>query len=45
MAFAFHTTDEQLGRIFLLGGMVVGYTGITIALAGAYYRGEQRGDW
>jgi hypothetical protein len=45
MAFAFHTTDVTLGKGLLYGGMAVGYSGILIALVGAYRRGEQRGDW
>jgi hypothetical protein len=45
MAFAFHTTDVTLGKALLYGGMAVGYSGILIALVGAYRRGEQRGDW
>ena len=45
MALAFHVSDPQLGKVFLYGGMVVGYGGITIALWAAYRRGEQRGDW
>src|SRR6266571_4827854 len=45
MAFAFHVSDPGLGKVFLYGGMVVGYSGITMALWGAYRRGEERGDW
>lgn len=45
MAAGLHTTDLQLGKIFFFGGMLVGYTGITLSLFSAYRRGEQRGDW
>lgn len=45
MAFGFHTTDVLLGKVFFYGGMVVGYSGILMALVSAYRRGEQRGDW
>ena len=45
MAFGFHVDDLELGKVFYYGGMVVGYGGITIALWGAYRRGEERGDW
>lgn len=45
MAFAFHTTDPVLGKVYFYGGMVVGYSGILMSLVGAYRRGEQRGDW
>jgi hypothetical protein len=45
MGFAFYVTDYQLGQIFLLGGMVVGYAGMAISPFTAYRRGEERGDW
>jgi hypothetical protein len=45
MGFAFYVTDYQLGQVFLLGGMVVGYAGMAISLFTAYRRGEERGDW
>ena len=45
MAFGFHTSDLLMGKVFFYGGMVVGYSGILIALVGAYRRGEERGDW
>lgn len=45
MAYALHTTDRGIGAIAWWGGLVVGYGGITIALASAYLRGERRGDW
>jgi hypothetical protein len=45
MGFALHTTDEGIGKIAFWGGLVVGYSGITYALVGAYKRGEDRGDW
>jgi hypothetical protein len=45
MAVGFHVKDVELGKIWLYGGMIVGYVGILTALAGAYRRGEERGDW
>lgn len=45
MAYALHTTDRDIGAIAFLGGLVVGYSGITLSLASAYVRGERRGDW
>ena len=45
MAFGFHTNDLLMGKVFFYGGMVVGYSGILIALVVAYRRGEERGDW
>lgn len=44
MFFAFRVSDEQLGRVFLWGGMVVGYSGMTWSLLSAYVRAEKRGD-
>ena len=40
MGFAFWVTDESLGRILLLSGMVVGYTGMALSLAAAYRRSK-----
>lgn len=40
-----HTTDPQWGHICVLTGLIVGYGGITWALARAYRAGEERGDW
>ena len=45
MGVGFHVTDVQLGQVFLLGGMVVGYGGMALSLFAAYRRGEERGDW
>jgi hypothetical protein len=40
-----HTTDPDWGHICVLAGLIVGYGGITWALARAYRAGEARGDW
>lgn len=45
LAVAFHTTSYAIGRVFFIGGQLVGYTGIVVALVRAYLRGERRGDW
>jgi hypothetical protein len=45
LGLAFHTNDHATGMIFFYGGLVVGYSGITLALWGAYRRGQERGDW
>ena len=45
MFFAFYVDDLQVGRAFLWGGMLVGYSGIAYTLVSAYRRGEKRGDW
>lgn len=42
---AFHTTSYAIGRVFFIGGQLVGYTGIVVSLVRAYLRGERRGDW
>ncbi len=44
-AFAFHTTDKGWGEIFQDAAYVVTYGGITVTLARAYRKGEERGDW
>ncbi|HEY4218729.1 MAG TPA: hypothetical protein VGM67_16420 [Gemmatimonadaceae bacterium] len=44
-AFAFHVTDRDTGMIFLYGGMLVNWAGVLWAIASAYRRGVQRGDW
>lgn len=44
-AFAFHTRDSALGRVFYWAANVVTYSGIVVAVARAYRRGEKRGDW
>jgi hypothetical protein len=45
MAWALHTTDPQLGEAAFLGGLIVGYAGITVTLARYYLRGERDGWW
>jgi hypothetical protein len=40
-----HTTDYTYGTIAFYGGAGVGNAGIIFSLAGAYRRGEKRGDW
>ena len=45
MGWALHTTDPQLGHAAFLGGMMVGYGGITFTLARYYVVGEERGWW
>jgi hypothetical protein len=44
-AFAFHTTDRDMGEIFLFGGMLINIVGVTLSLIRAYQRGVERGDW
>ncbi len=44
MGFAFHVTDQQIGEILLSTGMLVGYSGMTVALARAYLSAEEHGD-
>jgi hypothetical protein len=45
MAFAFHTTDAQMGQIYLFGGMLVDVVGVMVSVLAAYRRGQERGDW
>ena len=45
MLWSAHTTDYTYGTIAFYGGAGVGNAGIIFSLAGAYRRGEQRGDW
>jgi hypothetical protein len=45
MAWALHTSDPALGEIGFLAGPIIGYTGITIALARYYLKGERNGWW
>ena len=45
MAWAFHTTDESLGRVLLSTGVIVGYAGVAICLLGGYTRGKDKGYW
>jgi hypothetical protein len=40
-----HTTDYTYGTIAFYGGAGIGNAGIIFSLAGAYRRGEKRGDW
>lgn len=40
-----HTTDFTYGTIAFYGGLGIGNAGIIFSLAGAYRRGEARGDW
>ena len=40
-----HTTDFTYGTIAFYGGLGIGNAGIVFSLAGAYRRGEARGDW
>ena len=44
-AFGFHVRDRDTGMIFLYGGMIVNWVGVLWAIATAYRRGEERGDW
>ena len=44
-AFSFHVHDRETGLIFLYGGMVVNFSGVTWSIATAYRRGQERGDW
>lgn len=45
LAIAFHTSSYAVGRVFFIGGQIVGYAGISVSLVRAYLRGERRGDW
>lgn len=45
MGWAFHTTDRGYGQIAFLGGLIIGYAGMTITLARYYLKGEQSGWW
>ena len=45
MFWAFWVDDLLLGKTFLYGGMVLGYTGMSYELLAAYKRGLKRGDW
>ena len=44
MCAGFWVTDVQTGQILLSLGMLAGYTGMTVTLARAYLRAEERGD-
>lgn len=43
--FALHTTNPTAAEIFRWTAYLVTYGGISVTLAHAYTRGEQRGDW
>ena len=45
MAWSFHTTNERHGWIAFYAGIIINLGGQIHTLAGAYRRGEQRGDW
>ena len=45
MGWGLHTKDPGLGEIAVLGGLLVGYTGIVVTLARYYLRGEEAGWW
>jgi hypothetical protein len=45
LAWAFHTTDEESGRLAFALGVGSGNAGIIFTCLAAYRRGEQRGDW
>jgi hypothetical protein len=45
MGYGLHATDHDTGMMFWWGGLVLGYAGITVSLAVAYRRGEERGYW
>lgn len=45
VAWAFHTTDEESGRLAFSLGVGGGNAGIIFTCLAAYRRGEQRGDW
>lgn len=45
MGYALHTNDPEIGKIFWYGGMVLWLALLTLVLANAYRRGEERGDW
>ncbi len=44
-ALAFHTTDPEIGMIYLDAAMCVTWGGVMTSLALAYRRGQERGDW
>jgi hypothetical protein len=43
--FALHTTDPDIGQIFVWLSYLVTYGGVSFTLLRAYRKGEQRGDW
>lgn len=40
-----HVEDEGIGKILLLAGLTIAFSGILIAVHSAYLRGVKRGDW
>ena len=45
VGWAFHTTDEDAGRLAFVLGVGGGNAGIIFTCLAAYRRGEERGDW
>ena len=45
LSWSVHTTSVTYGRVAFWAGLAIGNGGIVHALAGAYIRGEKRGDW
>lgn len=45
VGWALHTTDVREAHMAFWGGLALGNGGILHTLAGAYLRGERRGDW
>lgn len=45
MGLGLHLSDPATGQIAFFAGLVLGYTGIVIALARYYLRGEEEGWW
>ena len=45
MAVGFHVHDENSGKAWMYGGMIVGNAGVLYSCYMAYRRGEDRGDW
>ena len=45
IGMAWHTTDQQAGRILWYAGCTVWISGVSFSLLACYRRGERRGDW
>lgn len=45
IGWAIHTTDPGWGRIALLAGLVVGYSGMVVTFTRYYLKGEKAGWW
>jgi hypothetical protein len=45
IGYGLHTMDPAFGQIAFLGGLLVGYVGITVSLALYYLKGERSGWW